>query len=269
MTSVNIRFMIITIASWFFQRTPLWFLTVFMLVPAVYLTYYGLKGICRYNIVIYTVVILVVILLTANLGKVRFTFLAPLGSAGIKKIVGGIPDTGYAYMGYETLLFIYPFIKDKQAVIKYTATASAFSSLIFAAVTIVCVGVFGENLVAHRIMPIVGLARIVRFPIFERIDLYFLAAWIPGMMVCVNSYMFCLFNSCEKVFGVRSGTKPSKPMLLILAAIVIILSSLTEDINTVYQFSQYAGYLALSLSIIVPVIWLVLAMALKKGGMNV
>lgn len=259
---VNLRYYTIWIDAWFFRDTPMWILTLLLIIPSAYLVYKGLKGICRFNNIVYFVITMIIILLIWPLSQIfRLTQLMPVSDAGIIRILKGVPKTAFSYMGFETLLFIYPFIKNKRYLTKNMSIGLWVTTLLYTFATIVCLGVFGENMLKNRTQPIIGLARLIKFPIFERIDIYFLTVGIPAMALAVHSYIFCTLNAINEVFRVNRNNV----LLPVLLIIVILLSGFTSDINDLMNAASLVGQISFIFGSILPVLYLVAAVIFRKG----
>ncbi len=261
-TAVNIRYFTLVVSVWFFSSTPLWILTVLLISTSVYLVFKGLKGICRFDSIIFLIILITIFLLGYGFLKIKPTLLMPVGSCGLGGAIAGIPSCAFSYMGFEMLLFIFPYIKDKQNAKKFILWGEGITIAVYTAIALVAVGIFGENYIMERQLILTSLAKLIRFPVFERIDLYFYALWIPGMILCVTSYLFCSFNSIKKTFRVKS----SLPLLAVLVLALLIASGYTEDVNAMMKISHLAGFMSYGVGIVLPVLLLLLAWILKKGG---
>lgn len=260
---VNFRYLIQRTGAWYFRATPLWVLATLLILPGAYLIYKGLKGLSRFNVLVYVIGFILVEVLAWNiLNSFRPTLLMPVSfSPELQTWGSGVFATAFAYMGYECLLFIFPFIQNTKRLIRHTLFTSVLVILLFSAVTILSIGVYGEGMVIDRTLPVVGLFRLIKFPIFERVDLYLLAAWIPGMAICVYSYFFCVYYSAKKTFGIRSD------LLLVgfLTLLLIVLGSYTEDTNFSFLSGRIVGLGAFILGLVIPLLWLLLAWITGKG----
>lgn len=258
--AINMTIYTMIVAAWFFKTTSLWLLTLLLISPCVYAVYKGIKVVCRVNAIIYYIIIMAVFILSVNFIYFRPTQLLPIGDSGIYSILSGIPDTSFSFFGFETLLFIYPFIKNRQDAIKSMAIASTISTLLFVFAAIMCFGVFGDKMVESRTLPFAGLSRIAKFPILERVDLYFLATWIPGLVICVNTYYFLTYHSIKKVFNIKRNA----PLYIVVTIMIAILSRYTEDMNVMSQVASYLGYVGYIIGFGIPIFWLLISCILKK-----
>lgn len=262
-TISNLGFLASSVGVWFFKTTPLWVLVLYIMIPSITLAYKGLKGVCRFNFLLFITIPVLLSLVVFTLHSFRVTNLIPVGIHGMAKILESLPDTPYAFMGFETLLFIFPYIKDKQHTGKSVITGSAIVILIYTCFVIASIAVFGEDLLGIRIVAFVGLARMIEVPVLERVDLYCLAIWIPAMVLAVNAYLFLTYNTVKKVFRIKSEIIP---LAVIIVIVLVLTSILSEDSDTVFQVNRYAGYALFLVGVPYPVLLLITALITGRGA---
>jgi spore germination protein (amino acid permease) len=251
-----------SVGAWFFQSTPMWALVPYISVPSVYLAYKGLKGVCRFNFLLVALIPILLSLVLFTLKNVHFHNLMPVGVHGLPKIAGAFPQTALTYMGFETLLFIFPNIKDKQHVLKYTSLGFTAMILILTIFTADSIAVFGEDMLKVRISAFVGFAKMISVPVLERIDLYYFSAWIAAMVLALNAYMFLAYNSVRSVYKINSH----RICHMVVSAVVIIISVFTaRDIYTDLMLNKYAAYGMMAFGTAYPVLLLLIAWITRKG----
>lgn len=261
----NLGFLVSTVGVWFFSMTPLWILVSYIMIPSVILAYKGLKGVCRFNFMLFVTLPVLLSMIVFTLKDFRVTNLMPVGISGTAKIMKSLKDIPYAYMGFETLLFIFPFIKDKQNISKHAITGAAVLTLIYTGFVVTSIAVFGEDLLSKRIVAFVGIARMIELPVFERVDLYYLVIWIPAMLLATNAYLFLTYNTVKKVFKVKSQMIP---FAIIMVIVITLVSIVGEDSDAVYQMSRYAGYALFFVGVLYPILLLIIALMTGKGAKN-
>jgi|GEM_PF-908528 len=248
------------------RLTPPLVLTSFIILPIVYLSWYGLKYVCRsisLQIVLFISVILYYMLLMRYF---RLTFLLPVGAAGIGKIIKVSFQPFTSFIGYELLVFIYPYIMDKKKALKSALSANAFTAVFYLVTVVILTGFFGEEMLKQLIYPVFSLARAYRAPIFERLDLFFISLWFPIMLSTTLVYYFCGYNSLKMLLKVEESKKKCMILIFTYTIMVIVLSRLPKDmlqINTLfgqlgYISTGYVGYIFICY----------LLSFIKKGGKN-
>jgi spore germination protein (amino acid permease) len=192
------------------RLTPPLVLTSFIIIPIVYLSWYGLKYVCRYSSIKIILLVLVVLYYMLVIKYFRFTFLQPIGAAGIEKILKVSFSPFTSFIGYELLTFVYPYVRDKKKLLRSALYANAFTVAFYVITVVVLTGFFGEVMLQQLIYPIFSLARAYRAPIFERLDLFFISLWFPIMLSTVMIYYFCAYNTLKRFFNIENDKPKAK-----------------------------------------------------------
>ncbi len=250
------------VGAWFFSSTPMWALVPYISIPSVYLAYKGLKGVCRFNFLLAALIPILLSLVLFTLKNVQVHNLIPVGVHGLPKIAGAFPKTALTYMGFETLLFVFPYIKDRQHVLKYTSLGFVPMILILTIFTADSIAVFGEDMLKVRISAFVGFAKMISVPVLERIDLYYFSAWIAAMVLALNAYMFLVYNAVRIVYRISSR----RICHTVISMAVVIISVFTaRDIYTTLMLYNFAAYGMLAFGAAYPVLLLLIAWIARKG----
>ncbi|SHI12980.1 spore germination protein (amino acid permease) [Sporobacter termitidis DSM 10068] len=262
----NFEMFLAGVGIWFFRSTPTWILAVYLIIPSFYLALKGLKNICRFNFLLYIIIPLILFLIILNLRDFRITSLLPIAEDGFLSIFKAVPSSLFAFVGFETLAFINPYIKNPGEMTRRASLSLMITTLLFTLIMLASIGIFGEALVFKRFNSLLGLARLIRLPVLERIDLYFIAAWIIGMNLVINTYLFLIYDSAQKIFQFKSKLIP----MAVIAVLIIIVVSLTDDNILILTLTNISGFVSIFIGFLIPLIFLVIAVIRgKKGGGSV
>jgi spore germination protein (amino acid permease) len=263
--AANYTLFVAGVGIWFFRSTPAWALAVYLIIPSALLAAVGLKSVCRFSFLLYFIIPLVLCLVALNLSDFRITALLPVGEHGLSNIMRAVPASLFAFCGVETILFVFPHIQDTQKITRKFSAAILIATLLFTVITAAHTGVFGDELVMKRFNAILGLARLIKVPVVERVDIYFLAVWITAMTLTTNTYMFLAHDTILRIFKPKARFIPS----LIAVLLVVAPASIVEDNYVVLKLLGFAGFITFFVGLIVPLILLITAVIRnKKGGTN-
>lgn len=226
------------------RLTPPLVITSFIFIPIVYLSWYGLKYVCRYSTLKIILVVIVVAFYLLLIRYFRPTFLKPVGAAGMAAIVKASFAPYTSYIGFELLTFIYPYIKDKKKTLKSTLYANAFTISFYLITVIIITGFFGEVMLKQLLYPVFSLARAYRAPIFERLDLFFISLWFPIMISTVMTYYFCGYNNLKILLNIENSKPKSKILIIGYTIMIILLSRLPKDMIQLSTLFDQLGYIA-------------------------
>ena len=226
------------------RLTPPIVLTSFIIIPIIYLSWYGLKYICRYSTLKILLVIAVVLYYMLLIKYFRFTFLRPIGATGAKELIKVSFSPFTSFIGYELLTFVYPYIKDKKKLLRSALYANAFTVTFYIITVVFLTGFFGEVMLEQLIYPIFSLARAYRAPVVERLDLFFISLWFPIMLSTVLVYYFCAYNSLKKLFNIENNKAKCKVLIWCFTIMVILLSRLPKDMIQLNSLFDQLGYIS-------------------------
>lgn len=242
------------------HETPSWVLAPFITLPTFYLVWQGLKHVSRFlfcSLISYAVILAFIPLLYKEF---RISFLMPIGEAGIIPILYSTKTCFFAFIGFELIAFLYPYITDRNKALKWHVFASMASTMFFIVIVIVSTLVFGENFLSILFLPFFNLSRIYNAPVLERIDLYLIALWFIPMACSMRCYVFAAFDALEKVFNL----KKTKLIYSIFFIVIFILSGIPKDINQVFSLIGFINMIGIGVSIFL-VLCLFLSFIRKKG----
>lgn len=238
--SIIIRRFSDIVASQVLKDTPPLVSGFFIIIPSLYLLYYGLTPICRVGCEVFFIITLTILMYFVAMGNLDYMNLLPIGEAGIMPILKSVKTTIYTYLGFEIVVFMYPCIKDKENAIKY-AELAVLSVIIFFTISVVVVtGVFGENMVKRLPSSLMFLSGIINIPVVERIDLFFIILWMPLVACVARNFLFCTYYSIQKMFSIKR--RNLMITLIVIATILIsrIPRNFSETEKIVDIFSLYS-----------------------------
>ncbi len=216
------------------QETPAWALGPFIMLPSFYLVWQGLKHISRFLYISVYGYMAIIVIFIVLLKQFRVSFLLPVADAGWNNIAFNMKNGFFAFLGFELVGFFYPYITDKNKVLRSQMSAILIATAFFLFIVIISVGVLGENFLSVLMLPFFNISRVYNAPIFERIDLYLTALWFIPTACSMRSYVFAAFDGLNKVFGL----KKTKPLYIVFFVSILILGSLPNSINQLYEITN-------------------------------
>ena len=220
------------------KATPQFVLSLFLIVPAIYLLSSGFKVVCRFSNSIFLIILSTVLILVLVVKELRFTYLMPVGAAGAASIAKILPSITTSYLGIELLPAIYDTVTDKENTLKYSLGGHMVTMTFFTIVVIICTAFFGEELLQKLLFPLFSLSRAINVPVLERLDLFFVSIWLPAMGTTVANYYFCSYHCISKIIKIKN-----RPAFFSIFFIVsIIIGMRFKDINSILKALDYLGY---------------------------
>lgn len=235
------------------RSTPILALILLSIIPAIYLSWYGLKVISRFGSVIYIILFLALALYLFSLPDYRMDFILPIGESGISAILKTTLITTSSYLGPELTLFIYSEIKDKNKALRYALSGNLVTTFFYTTSVLVVTLFFGEEMLLRLVFPLFSFSSSHRLFVFERFDLAFVSLWMNSMGTTMLSYFFCTYYGLCKLFGIsiNNGTVTrGRGMLFIgIFLLAIPLSLIPKESITIRTLLNILGYTGIGIII--------------------
>ena len=242
-SAIVLRMMVVAMQLMGLKTTPRIILTIFLIIPTIYTINGGLKNVCRYLHIILFVGAVLVIYIFFVIGRIRVTFLMPIGEANVKCIVSGAKVSIFAYLGIELIPFIYSNVSDKENITKKVLLGNLTSMVIYMLVVITTTALFGEVMLKKMEIPLLSLARVCYSNILERVDLYFVTTWVMAMGCVLRCYMFAGYFGAINTFNIKAK---KWIVMLILFLITCVISLEPREFIYLKEWTRYLGFVGLS-----------------------
>ncbi|RXT13670.1 GerAB/ArcD/ProY family transporter [Ammoniphilus sp. CFH 90114] len=108
-----------------------------------------------------------------------------------------------AFSGPEFLVFLAPWLKPQQRMLKYFSIANAISVLEYLLIFIAALFFFGSAYLNKTKFPAVDMIRYLQSPAFERIDIILIAIHLFILVFVISFYMLFFYYTGRIVLGTR------------------------------------------------------------------
>lgn len=188
----------------------------------------------------------------------------PIMNHSIKDLMKAYFHMSLTYTGYETLLFVYPFIKNPQQSKKWAHLSVLTTTIIYTALSLVTFSYFAEKQLQETIWPTLNIWKIVEMPFVERFEYIGIANWnlivLPN--VCVS--LWIASRLMKQIFKLRQ-----RKGVMITSLICLVGSSMVStrlEINTLSNFFGYTSFALNSLYIPCLFVAVIIAKKVKRNG---
>lgn len=249
---------------WLLPLTPGWIISALILTACIYLAISDLKIIARFFVLAFSLII--ILWFTSVLSwftPKEFHYVLPIGSSGLKNILMGSNNSLLAMLGFEVLLFFFPFIIDnKKGVFKTISMANLFITLFYTYFIFISLISFSTVQLTQMREPILNLLRGISYKMVDRVDLIFLSVWIIPMATSIISYLFAASKSLNL-------EKKNYPKAVLLNGFILFLITLIPNNDAIVTlFNQYVSYLSYVVVFLIPTLLLILSFLMKKHEMS-
>jgi spore germination protein (amino acid permease) len=245
---------------WLLPLTPNWIISILILTACIYLAVSDLRMIARFFVLATTLILL--LLFTSLLSwftPKEIQYILPIGSSGFKNILLGTNNSLLAMLGFEGILFIFPFIiENKKGVLKTISMANIFIAIFYTYFIFLSLISFSTDQLAQMREPILNLLRGITYKMVDRVDLIFLSIWIVPMSTSIIAYLFLASKS------MNVGKKNYPRIVLMNGFIIFLITLIPHNDATTTLFNKYVTYLSYGVVFIIPTLLLILSFLFKK-----
>jgi spore germination protein (amino acid permease) len=188
---------------WIFPTLPTWPLALVLILLSIYTVYGGIRVVVglAFLSVVGTVWMVFVILIPVRYGD--FTHLFPILNVSMKEIIAGIHSTSLSLMGFEVLMFVYPFIKNKQKVMLYAQIGNFVTTLVFTLLTFISIVFFASASLERTIWPVISMFKVVRLPNLERFEFIAVSFWMLIILPNMCLYLWSASRGFSRIMNRR------------------------------------------------------------------
>lgn len=211
----------VILKSWLMPLTPEWVLLSFIIILAVYVAKENLQIISRFFVLASFVIVVFIGSNFYALKQATYTYLLPIGSAGLTSILKGSITSIISFQGFEYILMIAPFVvASPQQIVKAATITNIFVTLFYTFIIITIQMIFSPEDLSLITEPIFYVVKAFSFTMIERPDLLFTSMWIILVATSGIVLLFVTSTGLNTLFGTEQRTL----FVYIVAIISFILS---------------------------------------------
>lgn len=254
-----VRTFIEVIQVWMFpELSTFWFTLAFMIL-CVYIIFGGFRTVV--GLAFFGLILPAYLLLTFGwaIKFSNFYNLLPIWDHSIKELLTASYHMSLTFIGFEIVLFFYPFIKEPQKSKKWAHLAVLSTTLIYTVLAIVTFAYFSEAQLEKQIWATLSMWKIVEMPFVERFEYIGIANWnliiLPN--VCISIWIAS--RLVKRVFNIRQ-----KIGVFFIAAAVLILVNFLNTREEINMLNDYIGKMGFAFTFLyIPLLFIAIMIAKK------
>jgi spore germination protein (amino acid permease) len=249
---------------WLLPLTPNWVISLLILLASIYLTISDLRIIARFFVIASSLILLILVISIFSLFLPKEPqFILPIGSSGLKNILMGSNNSLLAMLGFEGILFMFPFvIQNNKGVLKTISLANIFITLFYTYFIFITLITFSSNQLTQMREPLLNLFRGISYNVIDRLDLVFLSIWLVPMTTSIIAYLFL----ASKTMYVNKKNYPKT--VIINGIIIFFITLIPHEDKIITLFNKYVTYLSYAVVYFIPALLLILSLLFKKHEMS-
>jgi spore germination protein (amino acid permease) len=186
---------------WIFPELPTWLLSLALILLTIYAVNGGIRVIVGVTFLSVLGTIWIFFVLFVPLQYADPKNLLPILNVDLKHIVKGIYRTSLSLMGFELIMFVYPYVKEKKKVFLYSQLGNLYTTIIFVLITMISITFFAENGLARTIWPLFSMFKIVRLPNLERFEFIAVSFWMLIILPNLCCYLWAASKGFKRIMN--------------------------------------------------------------------
>ncbi|NQX65337.1 endospore germination permease [Paenibacillus alba] len=239
--------------QYLFENTPVEVISLAFLLVVVYGVSGARVGLIRLNILFIPIVITITVLvLLFSLGIVDSKELKPFLITDWKAITVGIKNTTFSLLGFEIILFYITLMNRPKDAPKAVVFGILLPVILYAAIYLVCVGVFSQMTLQEITYPAVELAKEMQIPgeFFERFESIFFTIWIMTVFTTTVMAFDCAVFALHSIFPKKKHIK----LVFLLSPVIYLFCMFPKNLTDFGKISSVITHYGVIVSILFPII---------------
>ncbi|MBS4200209.1 GerAB/ArcD/ProY family transporter [Bacillus sp. FJAT-49732] len=235
-----------------------WFAFIFLLL-AIYIVNGGLRSVT--GIAFFSVVVpfyLFFMFLFAVPYSDYSDFL-PLFHHSFKDILRATWKMSFLYIGYETLLYYYPFIQNPKKSKLWAHLGLILTCIIYLYITFISFGYYSEPQLQHIIWATLSIWKIVKFSFMWRFEYIGIATWFIVILPIICIPLWCASRIMKKTLNItqRSG-------MIWLSTVILVIVPLFQTRLQIVSLVNHINQVGLIINFFyIPLLFLILLIVKK------
>ncbi|EJL25311.1 GerAB/ArcD/ProY family transporter [Brevibacillus sp. BC25] len=251
------------IQSWMFPEVPSWILNASLLCLAIYGVTGGIRVLAGISFFSVGLTVWQLLLLFYPMQYADFHLLQPVFHHDLVELMDGAKKMSFSIIGFEIILFIYPFVKEKELLPRYVHGGLFMTTFLYVAVMLVTLLYFQGEQLQHLIWATLMMMKIVEFPFLERFEFVSISLW---MLIMLDNLLMNLWVAMRGVHHI-SGVK-ERMALIGIVGVMFFASSFLETRQSINLITDVFGGVGFYIIFIYPIVLYVVIRLFRKGAVR-
>lgn len=162
--------------------------------------------------------------------------LLPLLNHSVTEILLSSKSMAFEYLGFETLLIFYPFIKTPEKSQKWAHIIMILVTLLYLIILIMAFMFFAEDQLRHSIWPTLNMIGIFEIPLLQRLEYFAISIWFIKILAGISVYLWVVCRGMKTAFRIRPRISLMVSLIAITALNYFIMDHRTiERVSDIYS----------------------------------
>ncbi|SEM76039.1 spore germination protein (amino acid permease) [Mesobacillus persicus] len=161
------------------------------------------------------------------------SYLQPVLQYGMKDYLISAKEAAPVFLGFETILVFYPFIKNRETSSKWGHIALFYTTILYTSITIITFLFFSQGKLEHLTWPTLTMIKIITFPFLERFEFIFIFTWLLVVMPVICITMWSAIRSIKL-------TIPKVKPTYLLVGLLVVFHFVNVQLNEIQYSIPFA-----------------------------
>lgn len=248
-------------------RTPVEVILICILIPGLILMRSGIEPIVRFNEIVFPVIaVMLILIMVLMIPNSDFSNLLPVMRTDFRVILKGSYGTIFSYSGFEFVLLMAPFLKNRDAAFRSGIIAFSIIICMYLLVVILSFGKLGIAETKHLIWPTLSAINSVDIPgsFIERLEGVAMTVWVLLAFTSIVPFSYFASLIASRAFG-QSEVKHLCSMIIpVVYFVAMIPASVVEVYKDLDKVFIYLGTFSM---VVIPILLLTVSY-IRKIGVN-
>ncbi|WPK10366.1 GerAB/ArcD/ProY family transporter [Lysinibacillus louembei] len=227
---------------------------IFFLILLIYLVKGGIFTIARFSIMTFFITLPMLLLIKWAVQKGEFSHFFPIFNFTFPEFYEATKKGYVSFLGYELILFYFPFIIQQKSAFKYATIGIWISGFLMLITTSVSVMYFSEWQLSNVEFAVLNIFKAGEYSFIERADIIGMTLWVFLVYSTVALYLWAANEGFKTIILPKSHI----PLYILIAIIFILLIlPLSQHLKEkIFTINNYIFYLFLLWPIFLFIIYL-------------
>ncbi|MBM7693940.1 spore germination protein (amino acid permease) [Peribacillus deserti] len=221
---ITLRSFVEVIQVWMFPDMNTWYLSMIILVIVYLAVLGGFRVIVGLSLLSILYGLPLLLLKWFPLKQAHYYYLEPIMNHSLSDLFKASKTMTLNYLGFETLFFYFPFIKEANKSQKWAHLGVVFTVCIYLFTGLVSFVYFSKEQLSHTIWPTLSLWQTVDLPFIQRFEYFGLSIWLFVILPNICMHAWAASRGLKQLFSL----KQKKGLVLVLLIIFIASLFLTD-----------------------------------------
>lgn len=229
---------------WMYPRLSTFFFSLFFLILVYYIVNGGVRtvtGTAFFGIILPSYLVLT---FAFTFKYADFRNILPVFDHSVKDLLISTKNMSLTYLGYESILMLYPFVKDAKKSQKYAHWALFTTTLLYTILALISFSFFSQKQLEKTVWATLSMWKIVEMPFVERFEYIGIANWCMIILPNVCIAIWCASRILKRMTPLKHRHSLVIICLLSLSALTFFTDrKLVNFLNSVSgQIGFYINY---------------------------